>query len=133
MAVQSRVSGRGVVGFVGLAALSAACAPAASSGPVSRAREAAIYYGEPENGHDGVVLLTIVFEGLGGAMCTGTAVAPRVIVTAKHCVVDENGSMVDPEAIGREKGAPHAINYFAPSDDGRHVAYGISAGGSEDA
>jgi len=41
--------------------------------------------------------------------------------------------LVDPEAIGREKGAPHAINYFTPSDDGRHVAYGISAAGSEDA
>lgn len=41
--------------------------------------------------------------------------------------------LVDPERIGREKGTPHAINYFAPSDDGRHVAYGISAAGSEEA
>lgn len=41
--------------------------------------------------------------------------------------------LVDPERIGKDKGAPHAINYFAPSDDGRHVAYGISAAGSEEA
>lgn len=41
--------------------------------------------------------------------------------------------LVDPERIGREKGAPHAINYYAPSDNGRYVAYGISAAGSEDA
>jgi prolyl oligopeptidase len=41
--------------------------------------------------------------------------------------------LVDPERIGKEKGVPHAINYYAPTDDGRHVAYGISAAGSEEA
>ncbi|MBK9238324.1 MAG: S9 family peptidase [Rhodoferax sp.] len=39
----------------------------------------------------------------------------------------------DPELESHAKGVPHAINYFVPSWDGRHVAYGISAGGSEDA
>ncbi len=39
----------------------------------------------------------------------------------------------DPEVEARASGVPHAINYFVPSWDGRHVAYGISAGGSEDA
>jgi len=39
--------------------------------------------------------------------------------------------LVDPEAIGRKAGRPHAINYFAASHNGRLVAYGISAGGSE--
>src|SRR5438034_6479872 len=33
----------------------------------------------------------------------------------------------------RSTGVPHAINWFVPSWDGRHVAYGLSAGGSEDA
>lgn len=116
MAVQSRVSGRGVVGLVGLATIWAGCAPAASPAPAARAREAAIYSGEPENGHDGVVLLTIVFEGLGGAMCTGTAVAPRVIVSAKHCVVDENGSMVDPEAIIVSTGPTGGLADYVVSD-----------------
>ena len=41
--------------------------------------------------------------------------------------------LVDPEQIRLRTGVPHAINYYAPSDDGRHVAYGISAAGSEEA
>ena len=39
--------------------------------------------------------------------------------------------LVDPEALAKRTGKPHAINYFMPSRDGRYVAYGISAGGSE--
>jgi prolyl oligopeptidase len=41
--------------------------------------------------------------------------------------------LVDPEALARATGVPHAINYFVPSWDGRMLAYGVSAGGSEDA
>jgi len=41
--------------------------------------------------------------------------------------------LVDPEALTKAKGVPHAINYFVPSWDGKRVAYGMSAGGSEDA
>ena len=41
--------------------------------------------------------------------------------------------LVDPAALARASGVPHAINYFAPSWDGRTLAYGISAGGSEKA
>jgi len=42
--------------------------------------------------------------------------------------------LVDPEDIARRKGGvPHAINYMVPSWDGRLVAYGLSAAGSEDA
>ena len=41
--------------------------------------------------------------------------------------------LVDPEAMTRASGVPHAINYFEPSWDGTMLAYGISAGGSEDA
>ncbi|HEU0199667.1 MAG TPA: prolyl oligopeptidase family serine peptidase [Burkholderiaceae bacterium] len=41
--------------------------------------------------------------------------------------------LVDPEAIAGKRGKPHAINYYEPSMTGRYVAYGISAGGSEDA
>lgn len=41
--------------------------------------------------------------------------------------------LVDPEAISQRTGVPHAINYFSPAWDGRHLAYGMSAGGSEDA
>jgi len=41
--------------------------------------------------------------------------------------------LVDPEVDAARTGVAHAINYFVPSWDGRHVAYGLSAGGSEDA
>lgn len=41
--------------------------------------------------------------------------------------------LVDPEVEARRSGVPHAINYFRPSWDGRHLAYGMSAGGSEQA
>ena len=41
--------------------------------------------------------------------------------------------LVDPEKMGAPGGPPYAINYYAPSNDGRYVAYGVSPGGSEDA
>jgi prolyl oligopeptidase len=41
--------------------------------------------------------------------------------------------LVDPEVEAARTGVAHAINYFVPSWDGAHVAYGMSMGGSEDA
>jgi prolyl oligopeptidase len=41
--------------------------------------------------------------------------------------------LVDPEVLAKATGVPHAINYFMPSWDGRVLAYGVSAGGSEEA
>ena len=41
--------------------------------------------------------------------------------------------LVDPDVQAQRTGVPHAVNYFVPSWDGRYVAYGLSAGGSEDA
>ena len=41
--------------------------------------------------------------------------------------------LVDPEKLRAPGGPPWAINYFAPSWDGRYVAYGVSPGGSENA
>ena len=40
--------------------------------------------------------------------------------------------LVDPERETRATGTPHAVNYFVPSWDGKTLAYGMSAGGSED-
>ena len=53
------------------------------------------------------------------AMRTGFAGATRILV--------------DPEVAAKLTGVPHAINYFKPSWDGKYIAYGMSAGGSEDA
>lgn len=41
--------------------------------------------------------------------------------------------LVDPQALTRATGVPQAINHYSPSWDGRTLAYGISAGGSENA
>jgi prolyl oligopeptidase len=41
--------------------------------------------------------------------------------------------LVDPEALARRRGQPQAIHFAVPSPSGRYVAYGLSAGGSEDA
>ncbi len=41
--------------------------------------------------------------------------------------------LVDPDDWQKETGKPHAINYYAPSPDGKLVAFGVSAAGSEDA
>lgn len=41
--------------------------------------------------------------------------------------------LVDPEKTQAATGVPHAVNYFAPSWDGKYLAYGMSAGGSEHA
>jgi prolyl oligopeptidase len=41
--------------------------------------------------------------------------------------------LADPEVQAKKTGKPHAINYFAVSPTGSHVAYGLSQAGSEDA
>jgi prolyl oligopeptidase len=41
--------------------------------------------------------------------------------------------VADPDDWQKETGKPHAINYYFPSPDGRHVALGVSPSGSEDA
>ncbi len=41
--------------------------------------------------------------------------------------------LVDPQALEKSTGKPHAINWYVPSPDGSIVAYGLSQGGSEEA
>ncbi|MBL0141211.1 MAG: S9 family peptidase [Betaproteobacteria bacterium] len=41
--------------------------------------------------------------------------------------------VADPDDWQRQTGKPHAINYYFPSPDGRHVALGVSPSGSEEA
>ena len=41
--------------------------------------------------------------------------------------------LIDPDALSKAAGTPQAINYFAPSNNGKLLAYGLSAGGSENA
>jgi hypothetical protein len=39
--------------------------------------------------------------------------------------------IVDPEALAKKTGTPHAVLDFAPSPDGRRIAYAMQAGGGE--
>ncbi|HZZ34095.1 MAG TPA: hypothetical protein VFE03_00110, partial [Caulobacteraceae bacterium] len=41
--------------------------------------------------------------------------------------------IIDTEALRKADGLPHAVNYYQASPDGRLIAAGVSAGGSEDA
>lgn len=51
----------------------------------------------------------------------------------RHGLAGTERLLFDPEALKAATGQLHAINYFAPSPDGRWVALGVSAAGSEDA
>jgi len=57
--------------------------------------------------------------------------------TAKLCfrksVSADEVILVNPDEFGKQDGKPHAINFYAPAMDGSHVAFGISAQGSENA
>lgn len=48
-------------------------------------------------------------------------------------VAGEEKLLFDPEVLKKETGKAHAINYFTPSPDGKLVALGVSASGSEEA
>ena len=39
--------------------------------------------------------------------------------------------IVDPEALAKQSGTPHAIMDFTPSHDGKRIAYALQAGGTE--
>ena len=51
----------------------------------------------------------------------------------RHGLDGSETLVFDPETLKKKTGKPHAINYFVPSPDGRWVAVGVSAAGSEDA
>jgi prolyl oligopeptidase len=51
----------------------------------------------------------------------------------QHGRQGEPRRLFDPEVLAADTGVPHAINYYSASPDGRLVAVGVSAAGSEDA
>lgn len=62
-----------------------------------------------------------------------TAGHPQFRLVTRQGTAGAERVLVDPEQLSKRHGVPHAINYFVPSWDGRTLAYGLSAGGSEDA
>jgi hypothetical protein len=79
-------------GLVAIACLASIACGAGREGEPAAEQSAAIVFGErsPSPADDGVVFLR---HGTGSAevICTGTMIAPNLVVTARHCVAYVNG------------------------------------------
>ena len=69
----------------------------------------------------------------GSLFFTRRAAAENTFKLYRRDAAGRERRLVDPDDWQKENGKPHAINYFTPSADGRRVAFGVSAAGSEDA
>ncbi len=76
-----------VIGVLGWVVLGG-CAADFGTGEAVAGRSGAIVNGTAEHGEPEVVL---IYNRI-GALCTGTLIAPRVVLTAKHCVQDSGAS-----------------------------------------
>ncbi len=66
---------------------------------ITTGKPAAIIGGQPYDGDPATFYIT-----MGGSACTAALIAPRAVLTARHCV-DENGVLVQPSDVSVRTGA----------------------------
>jgi secreted trypsin-like serine protease len=87
---------------------------ASSDGKSTRRVSAPIVNGQPDtSAHDSVVYIAI---GTQGSFCTGTLIAPNLVITARHCVADPD----ETQECGAF-GATKAASTFTISMDLQHA------------
>lgn len=92
-----------------------ACAPATAE--ETGTSRAAIIGGADSQAADDAVVLLVHYDALskdGSAGCTGTLLAPRLVLTARHCLAETDGSLAcAPDGTAQAGGAVRAD--FVPS------------------
>ncbi len=85
--------------FLPLLACNANNGPASTPSTVTKQQP--IIGGEAEDGHMPVGALTSVYPGYGygGSHCSGTLIAPQWVLTAAHCVSNDDGMPMFPELV----------------------------------
>lgn len=81
---------RKILGTIGLFAIAACSSASGDEPPVGvQTKSSSIINGVADtDAHDSVILLAITHGGQAGGSCTGTMVAPNLVLTARHCVSD---------------------------------------------
>ena len=113
-------------GLGALAILVAGCAAetAPDAGPIARVRAPIVGGVRSGAEHDAVVILAHFSGGTRRTLCTATAVAPTLIVTARHCV-----SVTDPDVICTASGATGAARSLEADRPAATLAVFAGAGG----
>jgi V8-like Glu-specific endopeptidase len=96
--VTARTKARGVWAGAGALVVVVALGGCAPTGDPIGYWSAPIVDGEPTDEHDAVVYVT-AGSGAGSAMCTGSLVAPQLVLTAKHCIDTGDGAPRPPEQV----------------------------------
>ncbi len=104
-------SGRAALGAVAL--VFAGCSVGEARTERTSGVSSAIINGEADTDeHDSVVLLAILHGNVPGGLCTGTMVAPNLVLTARHCVAE-----TDHGALCTVDGAPYSGGAVGKSYD----------------